>query len=76
MQEKPKMRRKLEKEKERKKDYGIIYKIKRPFNKVADEKQISKSLSEISERAFPKNIDIEIGLSFFLHFPTFRIRRN
>ena len=36
---------KLEKEKERKKDYGIIYKIKRPFNKVADEKQISKSLS-------------------------------
>ena len=45
---------KLEKEKERKKDYGIIYKIKRPFNKVADEKQISKSLSEISERAYSK----------------------
>ena len=65
MQEKPKMRRKLEKEKERKKDYGIIYKIKRPFNKVADEKQISKSLSE---RAFPKDIDIEIGLSFFCIF--------
>ena len=40
-----KKRRENWKKKKRKKDYGIIYKIKRPFNKVADEKQISKSLS-------------------------------
>ena len=45
MQEKPKNEEKIGKRKKRKKDYGIIYKIKRPFNKVADEKQISKSLS-------------------------------
>ena len=65
MQEKPKNEEKIGKRKKRKKDYGIIYKIKRPFNKVADEKQISKSLSEISERAYSKYTNARSKSEYF-----------
>ena len=64
-------RRENWKKKKRKKDYGIIYKIKRPFNKVADEKQISKSLSWIFERAYSKDIDIEIRMNSVLRIISF-----
>ena len=64
-------RRENWKKKKRKKDYGIIYKIKRPFNKVADEKQISKSLSWIFESAYSKDIDIEIRMNSVLRIISF-----